>query len=166
MSTNQCLFLHTGPSFITVCRFFKTNSCHNGDDCAYSHDLSLEPCRFFHVKGICESGASCPFSHEPLTPDFRRRLHAMTGPCRFFHFKGYCNDGDQCLFSHTEITDEQRVELESTLELCRHYHSTGICKKGDDCFYLHGEASQEARALFLKNNAEKLAKTHAIVPQE
>ncbi|KAI8370517.1 uncharacterized protein BYT42DRAFT_582704 [Radiomyces spectabilis] len=138
-SGEQCPFQHEGDPFVSVCRFFKTNSCVNGDQCPMSHDLRLEPCRFYHVKGVCDSGEMCPFSHEPLTPTLLRRLHVMTGPCRFYHFKGYCNSGDQCLFSHTDISEAERRKLEKTLLPCKFYHSHGSCAAGDDCFYLHDE---------------------------
>ncbi|KAL0088965.1 hypothetical protein J3Q64DRAFT_1732553 [Phycomyces blakesleeanus] len=153
---DTCPFLHEGEPLVTVCRFFKTNSCYNGESCPFSHDLKLEPCRFFHLKGVCENGIGCPFSHEPLTRDFRRRLHLSTGPCRFFHFKGFCNDGEECLFSHEPIKEAQLAELESTLELCKHYHLSGTCKQGDNCFFLHDEASESAVQKFLeKNKANK-----------
>ncbi|KAI9012674.1 hypothetical protein CLU79DRAFT_400753 [Phycomyces nitens] len=163
---DKCPFLHEGQPLVTVCRYFKSNSCYNGESCPFSHDLKLEPCRFFHVKGVCENGAICPFSHEPLTRDLRRRLHQSTGPCRFFHFKGFCNDGEECLFSHEPINADQRADLESTLELCKHYHLSGACKKGDDCFFLHGEASERARQRFMENHKANNLKPQAPFNQE
>ena len=51
------------------CKFFIAGSCMKGESCYYSHDLSVVPCKFFHLKGECSAnakGAVCRFSHEPI----------------------------------------------------------------------------------------------------
>ncbi|KAG0313628.1 hypothetical protein BGZ99_008681 [Dissophora globulifera] len=52
-----------------ICKFEKSGSCTKGDLCLYSHDLSGEPCTFYHLKGVCERGALCRFGHQPISPE-------------------------------------------------------------------------------------------------
>lgn len=48
-----------------------------GAECLFSHDLSSVPCKFFHViAGGCSKGATCSFSHAPLSPRARAALAA------------------------------------------------------------------------------------------
>ena len=59
------------------CKFFIAGSCMKGESCYYSHDLSVVPCKFFHLKGECSAnakGASCRFSHEPIDKDTLEKL--------------------------------------------------------------------------------------------
>ncbi|KAI8334549.1 hypothetical protein BD560DRAFT_340595, partial [Blakeslea trispora] len=121
-----------------VCQFFKTNSCSKLDDCEFSHDLSIEPCRFHFLKGKCNN-QFCSYSHAPLTNESREMLRALTGPCRFYYLKGFCNNGDECTFSHSGCTEEERKRLEQEILPCKFFFSTGKCPKGDDCFFGHGE---------------------------
>ena len=37
-----------------------------GEDCQYSHDNKLEPCKQLVLHGECRFGPGCHFSHEPL----------------------------------------------------------------------------------------------------
>lgn len=37
-----------------------------GEDCQYSHDNKLEPCKQLVLHGECRFGPDCHFSHEPL----------------------------------------------------------------------------------------------------
>ena len=37
-----------------------------GEDCPYSHDNKLEPCKQLVLHGECRFGPGCHFSHEPL----------------------------------------------------------------------------------------------------
>ena len=39
----------------TLCNFFLKGACLKGDSCPFSHDLSLEPCRFYHLHRAGES---------------------------------------------------------------------------------------------------------------
>ena len=48
-----------------------------GDSCYYSHDLSVVPCKFFHLKGECSAavrGTICRFSHAPIDPETLEKL--------------------------------------------------------------------------------------------
>jgi hypothetical protein len=48
-----------------------TGSCTKGDACAFSHDLSKYPCKFFWGPGTCLQGNNCRFSHN-LPPDIQK----------------------------------------------------------------------------------------------
>ena len=42
---------------------------HEGESCYFSHDLSVVPCKFFHLRGECAAasrGNKCRFSHDPI----------------------------------------------------------------------------------------------------
>lgn len=59
------------------CKFFIAGSCMKGESCYYSHDLSVVPCKFFHLKGECSAnakGAACRFSHEPIDKETLEKL--------------------------------------------------------------------------------------------
>ncbi|KAF8942880.1 hypothetical protein BGZ47_006050 [Haplosporangium gracile] len=57
-----------------VCNFEKVGSCAKGDMCPFSHDLSEEPCTYYHLRGICERGDNCRFGHTPISPERLRKL--------------------------------------------------------------------------------------------
>ncbi|KAF9141769.1 hypothetical protein BGX30_004184 [Mortierella sp. GBA39] len=57
-----------------VCNFEKVGSCAKGDMCPFSHDLSEEPCTYYHLRGICERGDNCRFGHTPIAPERLRKL--------------------------------------------------------------------------------------------
>ncbi|KAF9131176.1 hypothetical protein BGW39_002146 [Mortierella sp. 14UC] len=57
-----------------VCNFEKAGACAKGDMCPYSHDLSEEPCTFYHLRGICERGTLCRFGHTPISPERLQKL--------------------------------------------------------------------------------------------
>ncbi|KAG0059116.1 hypothetical protein BGZ89_000697 [Linnemannia elongata] len=57
-----------------VCNFEKVGSCAKGDMCLFSHDLSEEPCTYYHLRGICERGDNCRFGHTPISPERLRKL--------------------------------------------------------------------------------------------
>ncbi|KAI8098358.1 uncharacterized protein B0P05DRAFT_521617 [Gilbertella persicaria] len=127
-----------------VCQFFKTGSCSKFEDCEFSHDLSIEPCRFYFLNGKCNNNA-CPYSHAPLTEKTRQMLQSLTGPCRFYFLKGFCNNGDLCNFSHDTCSEQDRIRLEQEITPCKYYFSTGHCPKGDDCFYGHEEVRDKVK---------------------
>lgn len=59
------------------CKFFIAGSCMKGESCYYSHDLSVVPCKFFHLKGECSAvakGSVCRFSHEPIDDESLEKL--------------------------------------------------------------------------------------------
>ncbi|KAG0365470.1 hypothetical protein BGZ54_006489 [Gamsiella multidivaricata] len=57
-----------------VCKYEITGSCTKGDLCPYTHDLSLQPCSFYHLYGVCDKGAMCRFGHTPITPEQFQQL--------------------------------------------------------------------------------------------
>ncbi|KAF9548566.1 hypothetical protein EC957_006120 [Mortierella hygrophila] len=57
-----------------VCNFEKVGSCAKGDMCPFSHDLSEEPCTYYHLRGICERGDNCRFGHTPIAPERLRKM--------------------------------------------------------------------------------------------
>jgi hypothetical protein len=57
-----------------VCRFFRAGQCKQSD-CSFSHDLSKEPCAFFHIlKSGCTKGDTCPFSHGAVSEERRQAM--------------------------------------------------------------------------------------------
>ncbi|KAF9100165.1 hypothetical protein BGX23_003993 [Mortierella sp. AD031] len=57
-----------------ICNYEKSGSCAKGDQCPFSHDLSEEPCTYYHLRGICERGALCRFGHSAISPERLRKL--------------------------------------------------------------------------------------------
>ncbi|KAF9920483.1 hypothetical protein FBU30_009697 [Linnemannia zychae] len=57
-----------------ICNFEKSGTCAKGDMCPYSHDLSDEPCTYYHLRGICERGALCRFGHTPISDERLNKL--------------------------------------------------------------------------------------------
>lgn len=60
---------------VRVCRHFLAGGCFRSD-CAYSHDVSGLPCRFWPTLAGCDTGDACPFLHAvegvgPGTVDIR-----------------------------------------------------------------------------------------------
>ena len=62
---NDCTYSHDFEVKVIekVCKFFMSNSCYK-ENCLFSHDLSLYPCKFLHVGGKCDNLTECKFSHE------------------------------------------------------------------------------------------------------
>ncbi|KAI8148948.1 hypothetical protein BJV82DRAFT_505571, partial [Fennellomyces sp. T-0311] len=159
-----CRFRHVGDGIRLVCRHFKTGSCNKGDDCNFLHDLSIEPCRFYHLNALCEAGDHCQYSHKPLTPESRKRLRTLTGPCKFYHLKGFCTNGDECAFSHDTISQYQLDNLKASVtpeeapKPCAMYHIHGRCSNGDQCSFSHTPISDAERdklmAMFALPNNE------------
>ena len=60
-----------------VCKFFIMGSCMKGEACYFSHDLSVVPCKFFHLRGECATvskGGQCRFSHAPIDTEALEKL--------------------------------------------------------------------------------------------
>lgn len=83
--SDKCTFSHASVPNKTAeearvkepCKFLIAGSCMKGDACYFSHDLSIVPCKFFHLKGECSSvvrGKSCRFSHAPLDAEALLKL--------------------------------------------------------------------------------------------
>ncbi|KAG0251039.1 hypothetical protein BG011_007889 [Mortierella polycephala] len=49
-----------------VCKYAKSGSCIKGNLCLFTHDMSEEPCSFYHLQGVCERGDQCRFGHKPI----------------------------------------------------------------------------------------------------
>lgn len=45
------------------CKFFASGTCQRGEQCTYSHQLHLFPCRHTLHGGVCPDEPTCPFSH-------------------------------------------------------------------------------------------------------
>lgn len=72
-----CPFLHEGEQikYTEVCKFHRTGFCTKGEECPFSHgisvsnrithflDLHSEACKFMVAKGFCRE-PSCPYSHD------------------------------------------------------------------------------------------------------
>ena len=56
----ECTFSHDfQPEKIKIlCKYFLGGAC-NKPNCAFSHNLSEFPCKFFHVLGTCDAGTFC-----------------------------------------------------------------------------------------------------------
>jgi len=65
-SKSQVRFNSFKHCFKELWKFYKTGSCKKGDDCPYSHNLNLHPCKFIHATGTCKNGDKCEFSHNRL----------------------------------------------------------------------------------------------------
>mmetsp|Transcript_11030 Transcript_11030/g.16241 ORF Transcript_11030/g.16241 Transcript_11030/m.16241 type:complete len:199 (+) Transcript_11030:2089-2685(+) len=82
---DECTFRHEGVDIIKrlhePCKFLLAGGCDKGDLCAYQHDLSLCPCKFFHLYGSCKEGDNCQWNHDELDEEaieaFRDRTAAM-----------------------------------------------------------------------------------------
>ncbi|RUS30785.1 hypothetical protein BC938DRAFT_478955 [Jimgerdemannia flammicorona] len=81
---DECTFLHVGevipPKKPEVCKFFKSNSCGKGVLCPFEHNLKLEPCMFYHMRGYCNAADACPYSHESITEEQYTKLTAQYTP--------------------------------------------------------------------------------------
>lgn len=82
---DKCTFSHSVVPNKTVeearvkepCKFFIMGSCMKGEACYFSHDLSVVPCKFFHLRGECSAvarGLSCRFSHSPIDRETLEKL--------------------------------------------------------------------------------------------
>ena len=75
---DKCGFLHDmntpRQKIPMLCKYFQNNKCKEGEACKFSHDCSIEPCRFFVVKGWCKEDTKCPFSHGEVTEDRRQEM--------------------------------------------------------------------------------------------
>jgi hypothetical protein len=61
------------------CKFFIAGSCMKGEGCYFSHDLSVVPCKFFHLRGECSAiakGGACRFSHDPIDKETLEKLRS------------------------------------------------------------------------------------------
>ena len=88
------------------CRFYLKGSCQKGAECPFSHDRSPDKvamvCRF-HLSGSCLKGTTCLYGHD-----------LKLVPCQFFHAEDgshRCERGDGCTFSHAPLRDDQRAYL-------------------------------------------------------
>ena len=88
------------------CRFYLKGSCQKGAECPFSHDRPPDKvamvCRF-HLSGSCLKGSICLYSHD-----------LKLVPCQFFHAEDgirRCDRGDGCTFSHAPLCDDQRAYL-------------------------------------------------------
>ncbi|CAJ1943629.1 unnamed protein product [Cylindrotheca closterium] len=96
-----------------VCHFFALNgSCRNGDNCAFSHnvtpgDTRSVVCSFFR-KGNCRYGDSCRFSHNDGNDNYDVDVdqHPATAPSVVCQ---PCNDNDNT--STTQQDDDEDEEL-------------------------------------------------------
>ncbi|KAJ0162803.1 ATP-dependent RNA helicase DEAH12, chloroplastic [Colletotrichum tanaceti] len=136
----------------TMCRFHARGTCRAGDDCLFVHEkvesaprvrgdslpppgpfmrsltaqATPPPCRFF-LRGQCNKGENCAFSHAQAAPppppsetaaeatppvDARVKI-----PCSFFA-KGACRNGDGCPFLHNTVdTQNNSIIPDDTLIL-------------------------------------------------
>lgn len=62
-STLQC---HLRVQCVEPHPFTRSNVALQGDECQYSHDGKLEPCKQLVLHGICRFGPGCHFSHDAL----------------------------------------------------------------------------------------------------
>lgn len=74
-------------------------------------NLSHVPCKFFR-QGICQAGASCPFSH-----NLDGTLGADALPCKYFQ-KGNCKFGLKCALAHF-LPDGTRINSKSFMNSLR-----------------------------------------------
>lgn len=75
-----CPFRHDDQSVINrkneLCKFFLAGSCTKTEEqCKFSHNKKMFPCRFFHLFGTCHNADdTCEFSHAPITEQQRAEL--------------------------------------------------------------------------------------------
>ncbi|KZW00051.1 hypothetical protein EXIGLDRAFT_831119 [Exidia glandulosa HHB12029] len=105
-------------------------------------------CRNFSVTGVCKSGRTCRYDHDPnkvaICPRFLQRecpLDATTCPlshdptpervplCVHFLNNGRCKNGSTCLYPHVNVGKREGV--------CRDFAVLGYCAKGLECDKQH-----------------------------
>ncbi|KAI8867401.1 hypothetical protein GQ42DRAFT_164810 [Ramicandelaber brevisporus] len=58
-----------------LCKYIKSGHCNYGDSCIFSHEFSMKPCYYYHIRRSCAfSGDLCKFNHGPITPEQRQKL--------------------------------------------------------------------------------------------
>uniref|UniRef100_A0A7S4PFF3 C3H1-type domain-containing protein n=1 Tax=Guillardia theta TaxID=55529 RepID=A0A7S4PFF3_GUITH len=84
------------------CTFWLKGCCNKGDACPFSHQAEppMIVCKFL-LRGDCSRGDACSFSHD---------LSRI--PCKFFHVGGNCSKGAACPFGHAALTEDQREWVE------------------------------------------------------
>ena len=124
------------------CKFFIMGSCMKGEACYYSHDLSVVPCKFFHLRGECAAaakGASCRFSHSPIDMDTLEKLRTaemeriqeqkLTDISTISEMQSINNPVQLSAPNHTSQTCE---ETEKSTE-CPHDYLNPFAFAGSDC---------------------------------
>jgi len=115
-------------------------------------------CSFFHTKGGCRNGNSCPFSHKAAanlgggvaktvataSATYRGGGDRRNITCKHF-FNGNCRNGDSCSFSHKAVANlcgvAKPVATASATNLtCKHFFK-GNCRNGDSCSFSHKAAA-------------------------
>jgi hypothetical protein len=100
------------------CTFFLKGRCQKGEECPFSHDVERKVCKYF-AQGHCKKGRRCPFAHE-------RAATAVSAP-----------DGEQKRVKksmglnlplpmknsklYKSLVQDQIVEEENILLQCLHY---------------------------------------------
>ena len=64
---NDCTYSHDFEvkTIEKICKFHMTNSCYK-QNCLFSHDLGIYPCKFLYIGGKCDNGTECKYSHQRL----------------------------------------------------------------------------------------------------
>lgn len=113
------------------CKFFIMGSCMKGDACYFSHDLSVVPCKFFHLRGECSAaarGSSCRFSHAPIDKETLEKLRAA----ELERIKSETSsDTPTALSSTPQETSQTHKETEKTTE-CPHDYLNPFAFSGSD----------------------------------
>ena len=114
------------------CKFFIMGSCMKGDACYFSHDLSVVPCKFFHLRGECSAaarGSICRFSHAPIDKETLEKLRATE--LERIKSETACDTHANTTLSTPQETSQTHKEAEKSTE-CPHDYLNPFAFSGSD----------------------------------
>jgi len=126
------------------------------------------PCIYFALKGYCEYGDRCWFSHDILDLAVPEELlpkqyrFYKTALCKAYTRKGHCDWGDRCQFAHGEHELRPVNDLDPVIPNCRRpcnkVDENGNCPYGSKCKFMHNTDKVSFKA---EENDEQVEKENA-----
>jgi len=148
-----------------ICRYYLTGTCKYGNNCKFSHDLSLPPSQvcYYYKRGKCKFGNACRFLH--INNATSRDKTSKERAC---NSKKIVSDGiNWCeavefipgkkytpRFTEDYYSSALKDEVSHDDNFCP-LSIEGQCLNGDDCYMLHGILCEICN-LYLLHPANKL----------